>query len=565
MILGGGPNRIGQGIEFDYCCCHASFALRRRGDRDDHGQLQPGDGLTDYDTSDRLYFEPLTLEDVLHIVDAERPEGAIVQFGGQTPLRLALALQEAGVKILGTSPDSIDLAEDRDRFGKLLRGAGDSGSRLGHRTLAGRGARDRPRVGYPVLVRPSYVLGGSLDVHHPRRRDAGRDDAPGDGGLTGSLGAARSLSWRTRSRSTSTRISDGERRGRRRDHAAHRGGRRALGGLGLCHAAVSWVGRDRRLGTLRDYTHRLAKALKRARVDERAVRDQGRRGLRARGQPAGQPHRSVRGQGHGCAVAKLAARVMVGRTLDELGLTEEPPLRGYFVKESVLPFSRFPDEDPILGPEMRSTGEVMGIAPDFGTAFAKAQLGAGMRIPLSGQAFLSVNDNDKDGLVPIAKGLAELGFTLVATRGTAGTPAALGLQCADVFKVNEGRPHVVDLMKNGEIDLIINTPLGRGIPTSTKSDAHRGDATRRSAGDHAFRRARHGPAIGGCNARACNALEVARCRRPTRPSPRSAPLSSGFCLRMMSRVEWVLASPTMATRAPTSRATSAASGTVSAV
>jgi len=460
MILGGGPNRIGQGIEFDYCCCHASFALKEEGIETIMVNCNPETVSTDYDTSDRLYFEPLTLEDVLHIWDAERPEGAIVQFGGQTPLRLSLALQEAGVRILGTSPDSIDLAEDRDRFGKLLRELKIPAPDWGTARTLEQAREIAQRVGYPVLVRPSYVLGGrSMFITHDESMLAETMRRAIEASPDHSVLLDRFLE--DAFEVDVDAISDGERvvvagiMQHIEEAGVHSGDSACV--MPPHHPAVI-----ERLGTLRDYTHRLAKALGvRGLMNVQfAIKD----GVVYVLEVNPRASRTVPfvAKATGVAVAKLAARVMVGRTLDELGLTDEPKLAAYFVKESVLPFSRFPDEDPILGPEMRSTGEVMGVAADFGTAFAKAQLGAGMRIPLSGQAFLSVNENDKDGLVPIAKGLAELGFTLVATRGTAAHLRGVGLQCADVFKVNEGRPHVVDLMKNGEIDLIINTPLGRG-------------------------------------------------------------------------------------------------------
>jgi carbamoyl-phosphate synthase large subunit len=459
MILGGGPNRIGQGIEFDYCCCHASFSLRDEGMETIMVNCNPETVSTDYDTSDRLYFEPLTLEDVLHIWEAERPEGAIVQFGGQTPLRLALALQAAGVKILGTSPDSIDLAEDRDRFGNLLQELdipapawGTARSLDEARTVAG-------GIGFPILVRPSYVLGGrSMFITHDestlsemmqRAVEASPDhsvlldrfledafevdvDALADGEQVVIAGIMQHIE----------------------EAGVHSGDSACV--MPPFHPQVM-----ERMDTLREYTRRLGVALGvRGLMNVQfAIKD----GVVYVLEVNPRASRTVPfvAKATGVPIAGIAARVMVGRSLQELGLCSELSMSRKFVKESVLPFDRFPEEDPVLGPEMRSTGEVMGVAPEFGLAFAKAQLAAGMRIPLEGQAFLSVNDNDKENLLPIASGLADLGFKLVATRGTGAYLREHGLECRDVYKVLEGRPNVVDLLKNGEIDLLVNTPLGR--------------------------------------------------------------------------------------------------------
>jgi carbamoyl-phosphate synthase large subunit len=414
---------------------------------------------TDYDTSDRLYFEPLTLEDVLHIWQAEQPHGAIVQFGGQTPLRLALELQSAGVTILGTSPDSIDLAEDRDRFGKLLGELkipapawGTARSLDEARVVVG-------RIGYPILVRPSYVLGGrSMFITH--------DDAT----LTKTMHRAIEVSpdhsvlldrfLEDAFEVDVDAISDGEDvvvvgiMQHIEEAGVHSGDSACV--MPPFHPAVI-----ERLDTMRAYTRTLALALGvRGLMNiQFAIKD----GVVYVLEVNPRASRTVPfvAKATGVPIAGIAARVMLGRSLKELEFLDEPPLSGCFVKESVLPFSRFPSEDPVLGPEMRSTGEVMGVAPEFGLAFAKAQLGAGTGIPQGGRAFLSVNANDKENLIPIARELSKLGFELIGTRGTAEHLRDRGVECATVYKVLEGRPNVVDLMKNGEIDLIVNTPLGR--------------------------------------------------------------------------------------------------------
>jgi carbamoyl-phosphate synthase large subunit len=449
-----------QGIEFDYCCCHASFALSEESIETIMVNCNPETVSTDYDTSDRLYFEPLTLEDVLAIVEAERPEGVIVQFGGQTPLKLALPLQRAGVRILGTSPDSIDLAEDRDRFGRLLGELDVPAPAWGTARTLDEARAVAERIGYPVLVRPSYVLGGRsmFTVHDPSmlaetmRRAI--EASPGHPVLLDRfLEDAFEVDVDA--------LSDGE-------HVVIAGIMQHIEEAGIhsgdsaCvippfHPVV--VGR---LDTLRSYTRRLALALGvRGLMNvQYAIKD----GVVYVLEVNPRASRTVPfvAKATGVPIAGIAARLMVGRTLREIGLADEPAVNGRFVKESVFPFVRFPAEDPLLGPEMRSTGEVMGVGADFGTAFAKAQLGAGMKIPLVGRAFVSVHDNDKDAVLPIARALSELDFEILATRGTARHLRAHGIACTETFKVSEGRPHVVDRMKNGEIDLILNTPFGRG-------------------------------------------------------------------------------------------------------
>ncbi len=464
IILGGGPNRIGQGIEFDYCCCHAAFALRAEGFETIMVNCNPETVSTDYDTSDRLYFEPLTLEDVLQIVATEKPEGVIVQFGGQTPLSLAVPLQKAGVPIWGTQPDSIDLAEDRRRFGVLLRALGIPAPEWGTATSFDQAREIASAVGYPVLVRPSYVLGGramfithdesSLEEcmakaveaspEHPVLIDRFLEDA-----YEMDVDA----------------ISDGESVliGGIMQHIEEAG---IHSGDSACVIPPFHPEVVSRLPVVRDYTRRLARALDvRGLVNiQFAIKDGTVYVLEVN--PRASRTVPFVSKATGIPLAKVAARVMAGRSLADQGFRaedglDERPAAGYFVKESVFPFTRFPGTDPVLGPEMKSTGEVMGVSASFGGAFAKAQMSAGSPLPVEGTAFLSVNDNDKKALVPIAAGLARLGMSLIATAGTAAALREAGIAVETVFKVNEGRPNIVDRIVNGEVQLIVNTPLGR--------------------------------------------------------------------------------------------------------
>ena len=487
MILGSGPNRIGQGIEFDYCCCHASFALAELGIESIMVNCNPETVSTDYDTSDRLYFEPLTLEDVLRIVDVERPEGVIVQFGGQTPLGLALPLQRRGVKILGTSPDAIDLAEDRQRFGDLLSELRIPAPAWATARTLEEAREAAKRIGYPLLVRPSYVLGGrAMFISHDestlaetmsRAMEAAPDhpvlldrfledafeidvDCLADGEDVVIAGILQHIE----------------------EAGVHSGDSACV--IPPFHKAVV-----ERLPQLREYTRALARALDvRGLMNvQYAIKDGTVYVLEVN--PRASRTVPFVAKATGVPLAALATKVMTGKTLRELGLTEEPGVQGFFVKESVFPFTKFPGEDPVLGPEMRSTGEVMGVARGFGQAFAKAQLAAGQPLPLEGRAFLSVHDNDKEALVPVARGLAKLGFQIIATRGTQAFLASRGIACEHVYKVLEGRPNIVDRLKDGDIALIVNTPLGaesyfdekalrrvatdRGIPlVTTLSGAH---------------------------------------------------------------------------------------------
>jgi carbamoyl-phosphate synthase large subunit len=458
MILGGGPNRIGQGIEFDYCCCHAAFALREMGIQTIMVNCNPETVSTDYDTSDRLYFEPLTLEDVLNIVDVERPDGCLVQFGGQTPLKLARALEAAGVPIWGTSPDSIDLAEDRGRFGALLEELGIPQPENGTAFSIEEAREVARRIGYPVLVRPSYVLGGrAMAIVYDERELEGyireavevTPDAPVL--IDRFLEDAFEMDVDA--------IADGT--------DAVIGGIMEQIELAGVHSGDSacvlptYMVAPEHIETMRRYTLQLARALKVCGLMnvQYAMRD----GVVYVLEVNPRASRTIPfvSKATGVPLARIAAQVMAGKTLRELGLVEEPPVDGYWVKEVALPFVKFQGVDTLLGPEMKSTGESMGVAGNFGWAFAKAQMGVGGELPLEGAVFLSVNDNDKPTLLPIARRLADLGFRLLATSGTAAYLNGQGLPAETVFKVNEGRPNAVDYIVNGEIDLVINTPLGK--------------------------------------------------------------------------------------------------------
>jgi len=465
-ILGSGPNRIGQGIEFDYCCCHASFALREDGYETIMVNCNPETVSTDYDTSDRLYFEPLTLEDVLAVMDRERPQGVIVQFGGQTPLNLALDLKANGVPIIGTPPESIDLAEDRRRFGRLLDDLRIPQPRNGTALIPDEAARVAQEIGLPVLVRPSYVLGGramviAYDLQTVR-------DYVAQAAL---MGPARPvLIDQFLEEATEVDVdalADGENVviGGIMEHIEEAGVHSGDSSCVLPPVSLT----PSALARIRDYTNRLARslgviglmnvqyAIQRDTVFVLEVNPRASRTV---------PYVS---KATGVPLAKVAARLMTGRKLSSMNLpvTEsdgvaEVCVRDYYaVKSPVFPFSKFRGVDTILGPEMRSTGEVMGVARTFGEAFAKAQLAAGQKLPRKGTIFVSVNDHDKRHVLSLARDLSQLGFTLLATRGTAAALSAAGIPAEAVYKANEGRPNIIDLVKTGRVDLIINTPLGR--------------------------------------------------------------------------------------------------------
>jgi carbamoyl-phosphate synthase large subunit len=466
LILGSGPNRIGQGIEFDYCCVHAAFALSKLGYETIMVNCNPETVSTDYDTADRLYFEPLTLEHVLGVVEREKPIGVIVQLGGQTPLKLAHGLEAAGVRILGTSPDAIDLAEDRRRFGALLREEGIRQPENGSATSLAEARAAAEAIGYPVMVRPSYVLGGrAMRICHDESTLVGymteaAEVSPGhpvllDRFLEDAVEVDLDLLCDGRRAVVCGILQHIEEAG------IHSGDSAAV----LPPYSVAAENVD----AMRDIARLLA--LRLGVVGLMNVQFAVRRGEVFVLEVNPRASRTVPfiAKAVGVPIIGLASQLMVGKTLEEIGFVEEPPVGAVFVKAPVFPFSRFPGVDPVLGPEMKSTGEVMGWSPSFGQAFAKALLGAGVRLPNEGAAFLSVHDRDKPGLLPVARRLAELGFELLATEGTATFLEERGLEVRVVNKVHEGRPHVGDHLINGEIHLIVNTPMGR---ESFEDDAH---------------------------------------------------------------------------------------------
>src|SRR5579872_2946635 len=455
MILGSGPNRIGQGIEFDYCCCHASFALQDFGVESIMVNCNPETVSTDYDTSDRLYFEPLTLEEVLNIYDTEKPDGVIVQFGGQTPLNLALPLKRAGVPIIGTDPSNIDLAEDRKLFGRLLEELNIPSPPNGTATSPEEACAVARKLGYPVLVRPSYVLGGRAMViaydedmvrRYMQEAVVFSQDRP--------VLIDRFLEDATEVDVDA--LSDGE-------DVLIAGIMEHIEEAGVHSGDSSCVLPAQNLSkkvteTIQDYTTRLARALQVIGLMnvQYAIKDGTVYVLEVN--PRASRTVPYVSKATGVALPKIAVGLMLGRKLAEFtGGQKTLPVPKYFVKSPVFPFNKFPGVDPVLGPEMRSTGEVMGVGENFGEAFAKAQLGAGTPLPDKGTVFVSVNDRDKRAVVGIAKRFAQLGFQLAATRGTAAVLQAAGLRCKTVFKVNEGRPNAVDLLKGGSLQLAIYT------------------------------------------------------------------------------------------------------------
>ncbi|MGI8916662.1 MAG: carbamoyl-phosphate synthase large subunit [Chloroflexota bacterium] len=457
LILGSGPNRIGQGIEFDYCCCHAAFALHDLGLETIMVNCNPETVSTDYDTSDRLYFEPLTLEDVLAIVQREQPAGVVLQFGGQTPLKLAKALQEEGVPIWGTSFDAIDLAEDRERFGALLDTLDIPQSEHGFAYSLDEARQVAARIGYPLLVRPSYVLGG-------RAMAIVYDDTAlntfGEEAKTAAEGRAFLLDRYLEDavELDVDAVGDGKRViiGGVMEHIEEAG---VHSGDSACVLPPFRVP-PAELATVRDYTIRLGHALGVRGLLNVQFAIQGHRVYVLEVNPRASRTVPFVSKATGVPLAKVAARVMAGQSLEEAGLPGEPSVHGYFIKEAVLPFRKLPGSDARLGPEMHSTGEVMGHAPDFAHAFAKASLGAGDGLPDGGMALLSVNDSDKRFIVKLASDLRDLGFGLIATHGTAAKLAAAGLPVRSVNKVAQGSPHVVDLIRQGEVQIVINTPIG---------------------------------------------------------------------------------------------------------
>src|SRR5437867_5770591 len=466
MILGGGPNRIGQGIEFDYCCVHAAFALKEDGFETLMVNSNPETVSTDYDTSDKLYFEPLTLEDVLHIYEREKCWGAIAQFGGQTPLNLALGLQKNGVSIIGTSPQEIEIAEDRKLFAAMLRKLDIPQPPNGIATNEAEALAAAKTLGYPILVRPRFVLGGRAmqivysdeELHHymrfaveasPERpvlvdkfledatevdvdciADVGRFAHPKEGDIV--IGAML-------------------------EHIEFAGVHSGDAAMVLPpHTLPQKV-----IGVIREYTHAMARELKVVGLMNVQYAVKGETVYVLEVNPRASRTVPFVSKAIGVPLAKLAAKVMAGKTLKQLGFTQEIWPKYWAVKESVFPFNRFHGQDILLSPEMRSTGEVMGLDADLGTAYAKSQMAAGAPLPLCGRVFISVSDAHKKDAVAVARQFAELGFEIISTTGTATVLDKAGLKVQRIFKLAEGRPNALDLLKNREIHLVINTPSGQ--------------------------------------------------------------------------------------------------------
>ncbi|HMZ82296.1 MAG TPA: carbamoyl-phosphate synthase large subunit, partial [Acidobacteriota bacterium] len=458
MILGSGPNRIGQGIEFDYCCCHASFALKEAGYQAIMVNCNPETVSTDYDTADRLYFEPVTFEAVMNIVDLEKPTGVIVQFGGQTPLNLARRLMAAGVPIIGTSPDSIDLAEDRERFGKLLADLNIPQPSNGMALSIEEAIVIANRIGYPVLVRPSYVLGGRamMIVYDQAGLEQYMTEA-----VEVSAGKPVLIDRFLESafEVDVDALCDGEK-------VCIAGIQEHIEEAGI-HSGDSssvlppYMIEPWHLDQMRRYTRQLALALKVVGLMniQFAVKDDTVYVLEVN--PRASRTVPFVSKATGVPLAKIAALLMVGKKLTDFNLPPVLSVNRFYIKAPVFPFIKFPGVDPVLGPEMRSIGEVMGVADSFGMAFLKSQYGAGINLPQRGTAFLSINDQDKPNAIKVAQRLHNLGFKLIATRGTQEMLSKAGLPVEMVFKVNEGRPHIVDIIKSRKVDLIVNTPLGK--------------------------------------------------------------------------------------------------------
>ena len=466
MILGGGPNRIGQGIEFDYCCVHAAFALKEDGFETIMVNSNPETVSTDYDTSDKLFFEPLTLEDVLHIYEREKCWGAIAQFGGQTPLNLALGLQKNGVNIIGTSPQSIEVAEDRKLFAAMLNKLNIPQPPNGLATNEAEALEASKKVGYPVLVRPSFVLGGramqivysDTELSHymkfaveasPERpvlvdkfledatevdvdciTDVGQFKNPADGTIV--IGGML-------------------------EHIEFAGVHSGDAAMVLPPHTLT----QKNIQTIREYTHAMARELKVIGLMNVQYAIKGETVYVLEVNPRASRTVPFVSKAIGKPLAKLAAQVMAGKTLKQLGFTEEIWTKYWAVKESVFPFNRFHGQDILLSPEMRSTGEVMGLDADLGIAYAKSQMAANAPLPTGGKVFISVSDAHKADAVNMAKEYVALGFELIATSGTAAVLEKAGLKVERIFKVSEGRPNAVDLLKNKQIQLVINTPAGQ--------------------------------------------------------------------------------------------------------
>lgn len=458
MILGGGPNRIGQGIEFDYCCCQASFALREEGYESIMVNCNPETVSTDYDTSDRLYFEPMTREDILNIVDREKPEGVIIQLGGQTPLNLAIPLEKAGVKILGTSTDAVDRAEDRERFKLLLQKLGLKQSPNGTAVVIEEARRIAKDIGYPVIVRPSYVLGG-------RAMEIVYDDADLEKYMKNAVFVSPDRPvlvdkfLEDAIEVDVDAISDGNVViiGGIMEHIEFAG---VHSGDSACVLPPHTLSPSIIQG-IKENTYALAMELGVIGLLNIQYAIQGNDIFVLEVNPRASRTVPFVSKVIGVSLAKLAAKVMLGKTLKELGFDKEIVPQHVAVKEAVFPFARFSGVDPVLGPEMKSTGEVMGIDTSFGRAFAKSQIAAGQHLPVKGTIFISVKDKDKPIILPAVQQFVELGFRLIGTEGTARYYNEQGIPMDRIFKVGEGRPDIVDMIKNNEIALLINTPSGK--------------------------------------------------------------------------------------------------------
>jgi len=458
VILGGGPNRIGQGIEFDYCCCHASFALKEEGIESIMVNCNPETVSTDYDTSDKLYFEPLTREDILNIIEVEKPIGVIVQFGGQTPLNLAIPLRKAEVNILGTAAESIDIAEDRQRFKWLLHKLNLLQPENGTAFKFEEAREVAKRIGYPVLVRPSYVLGGrAMEIVYSEStlakfiveavRVSGEHPILVDKFLEEAIEVDVDM------------IGDGSNFaiGGILEHIEEAGIHSGDAAMVLPTQTLSKAILDE----IRQATYKMARELNIIGLMnvQYAVKDDKLYVLEVN--PRASRTIPFVSKAIGVPLVKLATKAMLGKTLEELKFTREITPPYISIKESVFPFNRFPGVDVMLGPEMKSTGEVMGIDKDFGCAFIKSQLAAGQNLPKKGNVFISVRDKDKPGAVEIVKKLKKLGFHIYATTGTASILEASGVKVKVLPKIAQGRPNVLDLMKDGKLQMVINTPSGR--------------------------------------------------------------------------------------------------------
>ena len=472
MILGGGPNRIGQGIEFDYCCCHAAYSLSDAGYETIMVNSNPETVSTDYDTSDRLYFEPLTKEDVLNIIEAENPAGIIVQFGGQTPLKLAVPLEEyladvPDTKIWGTSPDSIDAAEDRERFEQILRELDIKQPPNGIARSYEESLNIANRISYPIVVRPSYVLGG-------RAMEIVYSDADLKHYMTYAVEVEPDrpiLIDKFLENAIEVDV----------DALCDKTGKVVIGGImehieqagihsgdSACSIPYNSLP-ESAIATIRDWTQKLAKALKVVGLMNIQYAVQGEQVYIIEANPRASRTVPFVSKATGVPLAKVASLVMSGKSLESLGVVSETIPKHIAVKEAVLPFNKFPNTDTLLGPEMRSTGEVMGIDSDFGKAFAKAEIGAGVDLALTGIVFVSMNERDKKAIVPVVQDFIDLGFKIVATSGTQKALRDNGIEDVDlILKLHEGRPHVIDSIKNNQIQLIINTPTGEESQTDAQ-------------------------------------------------------------------------------------------------